>query len=294
MKDIIVGIGEILWDMLPEGKVLGGAPANFAYHASQLGFNGCAISAIGKDANGDGIIDILSEKQLNYILEIVDYPTGTVEVELDDQGIPQYKIRENVAWDNIPWTSQIEKLVLSTKAVCFGSLAQRSNLSRNTINHFLDVVPTDSIKVFDINLRQHFYSKKIVEDSLKKCNIFKLNDEEVVVLAKLFDWKNMSELGICERLIEEYNLKVLILTKGVKGSYVLTSQEKLFRETPKVKVVDTVGAGDSFTASFISAFLRGKSLQDAHGLAVEVSAYVCTQPGAMPKLPNSLLNLLEK
>lgn len=294
MKDIIVGIGEILWDILPERKVLGGAPANFAYHISQFGFNGYAISAIGKDANGDEIINALSKKQLKYILEIVDYPTGTVKVELDSKGIPQYKIHENVAWDNIPWTLQIEKLASSTKAVCFGSLSQRNDLSRNTINHFLEVIPADSIKVFDINLRQYFYSKRIVEDSLKKCNIFKLNDEEVVLLAKLFDWENMDELEVCKRLIKEYNLKVLILTKGVKGSYVLTSQERLFRKTPKVKVVDTIGAGDSFTASFISALLRGKSLQDAHELAVEVSAYVCTQSGAMPKLPGSLLNLLEK
>ena len=290
MKNIIVGLGEILWDLLPGGKVLGGAPANFAYQTSQFGFEGYAVSAIGKDALGDEIIESLSSKSLNHKIERVDFPTGTVQVTLDGKGIPQYEICENVAWDNIPFTPEIEDLARKASTVCFGSLAQRSEVSHKTILRFLELLPEDALKVFDINLRQHFYSKEIIDNSLKHSNILKINDDEVVIVAELYGWNGLKEAEICRKLVEMYNLKLVILTKGTNGSYVITSCEEFFRPTPKVTVADTVGAGDAFTAGFVASLLRGKTIPEAHKTAVEVSAFVCTQHGAMPVLPDTLIN----
>lgn len=288
MNNIIVGLGEILWDVLPSGKVLGGAPANFAYHVSQFGFEGYAVSAIGKDALGDEIIDTLNKKFLNNIIERVDFPTGTVPVSLDSKGTPQYKICENVAWDNIPFTAKLEELSAKTLTVCFGSLAQRSEVSQKTILRFLDLLPEDTLRVFDINLRQHFYSKEVIENSLRRSNILKINDEEVITVAGLFGWQSESESEICKKLLNMYNLKLVILTRGTNGSFVFTQDENYFQPTPKVEVADTVGAGDSFTAGFVASLLKGKTIEEAHKIAVDVSAFVCTQKGAMPKLLSSL------
>jgi fructokinase len=292
MKNCIIGIGEILWDVFPERKVLGGAPANFAFHVSQLGFNGVAVSAIGNDTLGKEIIDNLKDKKLNYQIETVDFPTGTVQVTLSGEGIPQYEICENVAWDNIPFSPKIVTLAQSASAVCFGSLAQRSSISHQTIAQFLKQVPADAYKVFDINLRQHFYSKSLIEASFNQCNILKINDEELVVVANLFDWEFTSEEAVCQQLITTFQLKVLVLTKGANGSLVLTPNEQSFIETPKVKVADTVGAGDSFTGAFVAGLLYGKPICEAHQLAVDVSAFVCTQQGAMPELPQHLVQRL--
>lgn len=288
----IVGIGEILWDVFPQGKVLGGAPANFAYHVSQFGLDGIAVSAIGKDSLGDEIRDNLKDKQLKTVIENVDYPTGTVKVTLDGNGIPQYEICENVAWDNIPMTDQLKKLALETETVCFGSLAQRNNVSYNTINLFLDNLPKDSLIVFDINLRQHFYTRDLIENSLNKANILKINDDEVKIVASLFGWEEMSELDVCKKIKNDYDMKLIVLTRGTEGSYVISDNEMSFKPTPKVQVADTVGAGDSFTATFVASLIKGKSIEFAHELAVQVSAYVCTQKGAMPKLPEEFLNQL--
>jgi fructokinase len=287
----IIGLGEILWDMLPLGKVLGGAPANFAYIVSQFGLSGYAVSAIGNDLLGKEILDSLAEKQLNFLIENVDFPTGTVQVTLDGKGVPQYEICEGVAWDNIPLTQQAEDLAKDCSAVCFGSLAQRNAVSRTTILKILELIPATALKIFDINLRQHFYSKEIIENSLKHCNVLKINDEEVVVVAKLFDWQGLSEEAVCKKILDTCSLKMVILTKGVIGSSVLTNNETSYINTPKVHVADTVGAGDSFTGTFVAALLHGESVRNAHKLAVEVSAYVCTQHGAMPKLPDAFVEL---
>jgi len=294
MNKIIVGIGEILWDVFPDRKILGGAPANFAYHVGQFGYEGYALSAIGKDLSGNEILESLAEKKLNYILERTNYPTGTVQVTLDQAGVPQYEICEQVAWDYIPLTPQMKALAKVTKAVTFGSLAQRNDVSGKTINDFLDLLPDDAFRVFDINLRQHYFSRDLIHQSLLKCNILKINDEEVQAVARLFDWKNLSEEEICLKLKKDYSLEIVVLTKGTAGSFVFARMGTSYFETPKVKVADTVGAGDSFTAAFVAALLYGSSIQDAHQLAVEVSAYVCTQHGAMPVLPEALLNKLKK
>ena len=232
-----VGLGEILFDVLPTGSQLGGAPANFAYHAGQHGLHSVAVSAVGKDVLGETALRLLDEKKLKYVMPEVEFPTGTVLVQLDKEGVPTYDIKQNVAWDNIPFTDDIKEIAANAGAVCWGSLAQRSEVSRKTIYTFLDHTPEDCLKIFDINLRQNFYTTEVITESLKRCNVLKINDE------------------------------------------------KSFQETPKVEVADTVGAGDSFTGTFCASILKGKSIQEAHELAVKVSAYVCTQNGAMPQIP---------
>jgi len=290
MKNTVVGLGEILWDIFPERKVLGGAPANFAYHVSQFGFNGYAVSAIGNDLLGKEILKSLEEKELNYLIEQTDFPTGTVKVQLDGRGIPTYEITENVAWDNIPFTTRLENLAKNTTTVCFGSLAQRNEVSRATIHKFLDLMPADSLKVFDINLRLKYFSKDIITTSLNKASALKINDEEIVKIAEIFELKGTDE-ELCQQLLDKYKLKFLILTKSTRGSYVLTPYEKSFLATPKVTIADTVGAGDSFTAAFVASYLNGRSIAQSHQLAVEVSAYVCQQHGAMPRLADAHLEL---
>lgn len=290
MNNIIVGMGEVLWDVLPEGKKIGGAPANFAYHISQFGLDSCVVSAVGDDKLGYEILDNFDKKKLNYLIEKVPYPTGTVQVELDETGIPCYEIKEGVAWDNIPYTPALEELAKKTRAVCFGSLAQRSVVSRETINYFLDVMPDGEgqYKIFDINLRQGFYTKDTLCNSMQRCNVLKINDEELVTVSRMFDYPDIDFQDKCWILLAKYNLKMLILTCGVNGSYVFTPGNISFIETPKVDVADTVGAGDSFTATFITGILKGKDVSEVHKHAVEVSAYVCTQNGAMPELPSYL------
>lgn len=292
MNRYIVGIGEALWDCLPEGRKIGGAPANFAFHAGQFGFQSLAVSAIGNDELGDEILEELNQRNLCHLLERVDFPTGTVQVALDEKGIPCYDILEGVAWDNIPYSEKLNEIARNCQVVCFGSLAQRNEVSRETINRFIDAMPESegSLKVFDINLRQNFYDEEIITSSLKKCNVLKLNDEELVIVSRMFGYPELSQSEACRRILDAYGLRMLILTCGTDGSYVFTAGETSFHPTPKVEVADTVGAGDSFTGSFIASILKGKSILEAHRRAVEVSAYVCTQNGAMPILPDVLLH----
>ena len=295
----VIGLGEALFDCLPTGRKLGGAPANFAYHVSQFGFDSCAISAIGNDELGQEIIDTFDKVGLHYCLPKVDFPTGTVQVTLNDKGIPQYEICLGVAWDNIPLTEELLSMAKEAKAVCFGSLAQRSATSRATINAMLEAMPADTLKVFDINLRQQWYNREIIENSLHHCNILKINDEELDIVAPmllnvktdpsaLIAQDKEKTLRVCRALIELYELRLLILTCGTNGSYVITKDACSFVETPKVEVADTVGAGDSFTGAFIAKLLQGADITQAHEMAVKISAFVCTQSGAMPVLPKEL------
>lgn len=295
----VIGIGEALFDCLPEGRKLGGAPANFAYHVSQFGLNGCAVSAIGDDELGREIIDKFNAVQLKHILPVVEQPTGTVKVTLDDKGVPQYEICLGVAWDNIPLTNEMLDIAHQAQAVCFGSLAQRSERSRETIQAFLDAMPEDALRVFDINLRQSWYTAEVIVESLQRANVLKINDEELDVVAtmllgeptipgKLIAEDPEKTRRICRELIARYELDMLILTCGAIGSYVFTASKESYVATPKVQVADTVGAGDSFTATFVAQLLLGKTIREAHEKAVAVSAYVCTQHGAMPLLPRHI------
>lgn len=280
MKKVIVGIGEILWDMLPSGKALGGAPANFAYHAMRLGEEGWAVSAVGNDALGREILDIVASKRLNNLIALSDKPTGTVEVSLDARGVPTYSIMEDVAWDNIPFTPEMEELAKKADAVCFGSLVQRMS-SRDSVLRFVRAMRPDALKVFDINLRQHYYGREILEESLKLADILKINDEEIRIVAGMLGLGD-DDAAACRSLIADYGLKLVILTRGAEGSEVVTADEVIPQAVGQVDVVDTVGAGDAFTAAFVVAYLRGDPLADAQRLATETASYVCSRKGAMP------------
>ncbi len=286
-KKYIAGIGEVLWDLLPAGSKPGGAPANFAYHVSQFGLSGIVISAIGDDAYGKGLREFYDNIGLNHSLSCVGYPTGTVVVTLDAAGIPQYDITRDVAWDHIPFTPELEAIAADTAAVCFGSLAQRSPVSRETIRRFVSAVADspEALIVFDGNLRQDFYDQETLGESLKLCNILKINDEELIVFCRLFGIEASDFVTQCKEIRAKFDLRILIVTCGATGSYVFTAASESFIPTPSVEVADTVGAGDSFTAAFVASILKGHSVREAHEAAVRTSAYVCSCHGAMPALP---------
>ena len=296
MRDSVIGLGEVLWDMLPEGKRLGGAPANFAYHTSQLGLGGTVVSAVGDDELGNEIKQELDKRHLAHHLETVGYPTGTVGVTVDAAGIPVYDITTGVAWDNIHYTDTLAALAHDARAVCFGSLAQRSECSRTTIGRFIDAMPADegTLRIFDINLRQDFYDEGVIAASIRRCNILKLNEDEVTTVKAMFPAIACTDdLQFCRRLLGHCHLKALILTRGGRDSAVLTHDTASVLPTPRVKLADTVGAGDSFTAAFTSALLTGATVTEAHRLAIDVSAFVCTCHGAMPVLPDELKSRLK-
>lgn len=300
MEKYVIGIGEALWDHFIKEDVykLGGAPANFAYHVSQFGLDSYAISAIGDDKLGRDIVEDFTKIGLKHILPIVDYPTGEVRVTVEN-GQPSYEICSGTAWDNFPLTEPMLDVARNAKAICFGSLAQREEVSRKTIRAFLDATPADALKVFDINLRQDWYGKEVIVDSLRRAHILKINDEELDVVAEML-LNEPLEAGkliaqdpdktrrVCRKLIAEYHLQMVILTCGAICSYVFTLTEESYMPTPVVEIVDAVGAGDSFTATFVAQILLGKSIREAHEKAVTVAAFVCTQAGAMPVLPDNL------
>jgi fructokinase len=287
----VSGIGEVLWDQLPQGDVLGGAPANVAYHAGQLGAESYIISAVGNDKLGEEIISRLSTKNINLLINKVAYPTGTVKVTLDDKGVPDFIITKDVAWDHIELTDESSKLASQLDAVCFGSLAQRNKVSHYGITKFLNLVPENALKIFDINLRQNFYNKQLINESLKISNIMKINDDELLIIAKLFGWKGDEEY-ICRKLLDNYELKLLAYTCGTNGSYLYSADEKSFLKTPVVKVKDTIGAGDSFSAALMVSLLNGNTLKKCHALAVDISAFVCENDGAMPEYTKELRNII--
>lgn len=289
-KSLVIGIGELLWDVFPDHKQMGGAPCNFAYHVSRLGIDSLAISAIGHDELGEEIILKLDAVDLHYDLQRLDHITGIVQVTLSGDGVPQYEICQPVAWDFIGMKPEYAEVAQAAQAVCFGSLAQRSEVSRATIREFVAQVSDTALKIFDINLRQQFYSKALIEESLGLANILKINDDEIKIVSRLFGLQG-EDLENGEELLHRFQLKMVALTCGTAGSYLITKDETSFLETPKVKVADTVGAGDSFTAAMVVGLLTGKSLGETHKMAVNLSAFVCTQHGAMPEyLPENISN----
>lgn len=280
-KPIVVGIGELLWDVLPTGKKAGGAPINFVYHATQLGAEGYAISAVGKDELGEEIVQELDNNHIAHCIESVDYQTGTVEVTLE-KGIPTYNIIENVAWDHIPVSSKAIEIVKEAKAICFGTLAQRNMDSRKALTELLSYAPEDALRFFDINIRQNYYSKELILDLLEKANILKINDEELEMLRPMMGLEGDYDV-CCKALLEKYGLKYVILTAGSKFSAIYSTDENSVIGTPKVAVADTVGAGDSFSGAFVYSILAGKSLKEAHRKAVNTAAFVCSKEGAWPE-----------
>jgi fructokinase len=284
----VIGIGEILWDLFQEGKQLGGAPANFAFHAHQLGLQSSIISSVGNDDLGKEILEVIDKTEIISFIDKIERPTGTVSVQLDNNGIPKYIIHEDVAWDFISPSEKALDFAKQSHAVCFGTLAQRSETSYYSIQEILKSVPVNALKVFDINMRQHFYNEEIISKSLEKANILKINEDEILVFADMFNISG-DEFEIMHQIIRQYDLQLLALTKGDEGSWLVSKREDSYLDTPNVSVADTVGAGDSFTAALIAGLLMGKPLKDVHQTAVDISAYVCTQKGATPVLPEYFL-----
>lgn len=289
-KFLVVGLGEILWDVLPDGKQLGGAPANFAYHSRVLGSNAVIVSCIGSDEPGKEILNTLKNLELSADHIAIDpaHPTGTVTVALDQQGKPDYEIHENVAWDFIPASPNLIALASQADAVCFGTLSQRSEASRKTIRKFLEATRPGCIRVYDINLRQHYYSKQIVDDMLKHAEVLKLNDEELPVVAKMLDITG-DEDTLLQTILKCYALRLIVLTKGSEGSVLFADGEKsVSKPSDQIEIADTVGAGDAFTAAVTTGLLHGKGLDEINKFANRLAAFVCTQKGATPKVPDTL------
>jgi fructokinase len=269
---------------------MGGAPANFAFHAASLGADSVVASRIGTDPLGNELLQKLNTLKLPtaYIQKDTHHPTGTVTIDLDKKGIPSYKIHENVAWDYIEPTESLLYLAFNCDAVCFGSLAQRNDDSANTIQTFLSNVKPDCLKIFDINLRQNYYSKNIIGDSLYLCDILKLNDEELPVIKKLFDIAGNETQSLAE-ITTRFKLKLIALTKGADGSLLYTTTKQSMRKSDPVKIVDTVGAGDSFTAALAMGLLKNMNLEEINEHANKIAAFVCSKAGATCPLDKSLL-----
>ena len=271
----IVGIGEVLWDMLPEGKRIGGAPANFAYYGSAIGQEGIIVSAVGNDRLGRELREALSKTGLTLeVMTSCCFPTGRVDVDVDEDGIPTYKILEHTAYDNIFFTQLLQRRAREADVVGFGTLAQRTAVSRATIRQFLDLTTDNCLKVYDVNLRQNFYSADIIRESIRRCDILKVNEQEEPDITRLMGMST-------DEIMRTYGLSFVVVTYGAEGSRVFYDGGESFQPTPKVAVVDTVGAGDSFTAVFATAIAEGRGVESAHRLAVEYSADTCTHAGAI-------------
>jgi fructokinase len=287
MKPLVVGIGELLWDLLPGGKQLGGAPANFAYHAQCLGAQGIVVSSVGDDPAGHEILQALQQLGLRtqYVWKDPAYPTGTVRVTVDAQGLPRYEISHQVAWDFRPQEGLLDELAARADAVCYGSLAQRSPVTRRTIREFLNATRPQCLRVFDVNLRQSYYDREVIHELLQLSNVFKLNDEELPILARLLDLPS-DEVKALNTVLDRYPLKLLALTRGAHGSRLQTPSECSELPSESVTVVDTVGAGDAFTAAVTMGLLQRQDLSTLHQRASKLAGYICTQRGATPKMIN--------
>jgi fructokinase len=288
----IVGIGEVLWDMLPAGHQLGGAPANFTYHASALGAETRLISRVGNDALGREALARL--RQLGVPTECVELdaqlPTGTVGVTVTTDGQPHYQIHKHVAWDALRGEAAGRAAVASADALCFGSLAQRSEPSRSTILSLVAATPVTALRVFDINLRQHYYTRDVIEKSLALANVLKVNDAELPRLAEMFSLTGDARSQI-QQLVERHSLRAVACTRGGSGSLLFNDARWSDHPGIATQVVDTVGAGDSFTAAMTLGLLAGWDLDRINDHASRVAAFVCSSAGATPPLPKTLRSL---
>jgi fructokinase len=288
-RPICVGLGEALWDLLPTGKALGGAAVNVAAHASQLGARGVLVSAVGNDAEGRELLRRLEELGVDssHVQVRPDLPTGLVDVKLDASGIPSFVIRSPSAWDAITLNTDLERLADAADAVVFGSLAQRDPRSRKTICGFLHATRPGCLKVLDVNLRPPFVSVSVLRDSLLLANVLKLNDTELPVLAELLDIEG-DETAQLQTLRDRFELEWVIYTRGDKGSRIVTDRRDETQPGCPATVIDTVGAGDAFTAAVTVGLLRGMELSRIQTMANRAASFVCSQTGAVPRLPEEL------
>ncbi|MDD3267399.1 MAG: carbohydrate kinase [Burkholderiales bacterium] len=292
----ILAIGELLWDIMGDKAYIGGAPFNLASHASQLGMESYLVSAVGNDFLGKGIASCLESHNINSeFVNVVDYPTGAVNVTLGDNGIPTYTIHENVAWDNLSLSEAQFSSLLNKEwdVVCFGSLAQRNLSNFNLLKNILEKINCKHI-FFDINLRQNYYSFEVLDYLLHRSSIVKINDEEALFLNRyLFDCDGTLK-DFANRAMNKYNLNIMCITKGKDGAEIYHNNHIYDISGVKIKVADTVGAGDSFCAGFLKAFLSGQSLQSAGGFAVQIAGFVASKDGATPRYSEELITYINK
>lgn len=283
----IIGIGEVLWDLLPSGSQLGGAPANFVYHAHALGADARVVTRVGDDDFGRAIIRRFKSQGIADGTVQVDKlaPTGTATVQLSREGVPEFTIHENAAWDRLELTMAALKAVQEANAICFGTLAQRNRSAASVIQHLVAAAPLESLRVFDINLRQKFFTPQVIKQSMGLANVLKLSDQELPVVAAMFQVNGTVEQQI-ESLAAQFGLRLVALTRGSRGS-LLYQMGGFWSDLPgsSIKVVDTVGAGDSFSAALVMGILGGMSLGQVHSFAAEIADYVCSCQGATPPLP---------
>jgi len=285
-RHTVVGLGELLWDLFPAGKQLGGAPTNFAYITSLLGDVGIPASRLGHDALGAEALRRLGDLGLptQFLQTDPEHPTGTVKIEVDSAGQPRFEISESVAWDFLAWTAEWQTLALQTDAVCFGSLAQRRQQSCSTIRGFLQATRPSAVRVFDVNLRQNFYSLQVLAESMKLSTVIKLNQDELPRIMHLFDLEHRNEKESAQRLLSLYDLNLVCVTRGNCGSLLVSAAECSEHAGFRVRVADTVGAGDAFTAALVHGYLRGIPLPQINENANRVGAWVASQSGATPAL----------
>lgn len=289
----VIGLGEILWDVFPDGPRFGGAPANFACSAAALGNRNVRVymaSCVGRDELGDQAISTLQEKSVDvsYVMRS-EKPTGQVLVQLDAQGHARYEFAANAAWDNLAWSNDWEQLASETDACCFGTLAQRSEASRHCIQTFLSKTPDSAIRVFDINLRPPFFSESIILESLSFASVLKLNDEELPVLVSQFGFTG-TDIEVMQQLASRFSLSCVALTRGPKGAVLVSGDTISTASAVATQIVDTVGAGDAFTAALTLGLIEGGDLDVINRTACRVAAFVCSQPGATPRIPPEIVD----
>jgi fructokinase len=283
---VMIGLGEVLWDILPSGKVLGGAPANFAYMTNVLGDEGIVASRIGNDELGREACEVIQRLGLktSYLQQDSQHQTGTAAVSIDAAGQPNFTIQEPVAWDFLQWTAEWEELSSRADVVCFGSLAQRSPESAAAIESFLRNAPAEALRIFDVNLRQSFYNKAVLRKSFQHAHIVKLNEQELLQISQLLHLGTGTEETLAKRLLAEYSLRLVCITLGDRGSILVSKAQTVEHGGFRVKIADAIGAGDAFTACLAHYYLRGYSLADLSEFANRFASWVATQRGATPSI----------
>jgi fructokinase len=289
-RPVIVGLGEVLWDVYPDAARFGGAPANFAYHAASLDAESWLVSSVGVDELGDRALDTLRQHEVESacVARDAEHPTGRVDVTLDSLGRASYEFADNTAWDHIAWSDALHSLARRCDAVCFGTLAQRSSQSRDTIQQFVKTTPFSALRMFDVNLRKQFYDAAVIDQSLRLATALKLNEEELPIVARLCGVNESHPRDAVRALMNMYSLRLVALTRGPDGAMLIAGAEESTSPALTTTVVDTVGAGDAFTAGVVIGFLAGLPLADVNAHANAVASFVCSQPGAVAALPDYL------
>jgi fructokinase len=291
-RPTVVGLGEILWDVFPDGPEFGGAPANFACTAAELAGDRMDVSivgAVGPDSLGKQAIDLLASHGVDTAyVQLADYPTGQVNVTLDAAGKAAFEIAENTAWDHVDWSTDFKQLAARADAICFGTLAQRSRSSRDTIRRFVESTRPGCLRILDINLRSPFWTDEVVRDSLQLANVLKLNDSELPTLASVLGLTGSTD-ELLSKLLKTFNLQLVAFTRGADGAVLINSTgEQSDQPAPPAKIVDTVGAGDAYTAALAIGLLDAAPLEQINAWGNKVAAFVCSQPGGTPQLPGHL------